>query len=108
MKEFSDHAKEVQRRYPLGLRVCGTVVDRVPFGFFVDLGDPAAVGLVQIIDILDVPRRMLHDEFPVVLVSVEAVVIGWKDTHWKNWPCEVALSVKPSLLCAAEREKILD
>jgi ribosomal protein S1 len=40
--------EEAKQRFPIGCRVRGTVVDHRPFGIFVDLGDPVALGLVQI------------------------------------------------------------
>jgi ribosomal protein S1 len=105
MRDLSDSAKDAQQRYPLGLRVRGIVTDHRPFGVFVDLGDPRAVGLVQIIDFVD-DGRMTPNQFPTAGTSIEAVVIGWKDTRWQDYPCEVALSVKPSELRKSEREKL--
>lgn len=42
-----------KRRFKVGSRVTGIVASHKPFGIFVDIGDPVATGLVQIIDFLD-------------------------------------------------------
>jgi ribosomal protein S1 len=104
MKDLSDFVKDAQRKYPLGLRVRGVVVQHATFGIFVDIGDPMALGLVQVIDFLDDVRDLASFKFPAVGASIEAVVIGWKDTAPKGYRYEVALSVKPSQLRVSVHE----
>ena len=55
--------EEAMRRFPVGSRVRGTVTVHRPYGVFVDLGDPVAVGLIQITDFLD-EGRMTPEQYP--------------------------------------------
>jgi ribosomal protein S1 len=78
---------EAKKRFPAGVRVHGIVRQRHPFGIFVDLGDPAAKGLVQITEFLD-EGRMTPERFPPVGASIEAVVLGHTDSRRKQvWLC---------------------
>jgi hypothetical protein len=54
---------EAKQRFPVGTRVRGIVTRHCPFGVFVDLGDPDATGLIQIVDFLD-EGRMTPDQYP--------------------------------------------
>jgi ribosomal protein S1 len=84
---------EAKRRFPPGARVSGIVTQHFPFGVFVDLGDPVAIGLIQITDFVD-EGRMTQDQFPPIGSKIEAVVLGHTDDRRK----QVWLSAKPSLL----------
>jgi ribosomal protein S1 len=84
---------EAKQRFPAGSRVRGTVTAHRPFGVFVDLGDPEALGLVQITEFLD-EGRMTPEEYPPLGASIEAVVLGHTDGRRK----QVWLGVRPSQL----------
>jgi ribosomal protein S1 len=85
--------KEAKKRFAVGTRVRGTVLQHHPFGIFVDLGDPEARGLVQIIDFLD-EGRMTRERYPPIGATIEAIVLGHTDDQRK----QVWLSMKPSKL----------
>jgi hypothetical protein len=97
MSNLSEAAENAKKRYPLGCRIRGTVLDHMPFGIFVDIGDPEALGVVLIVEFVD-DGRMTPEMFPAIGESVESVVVGWSNSTWKDWPCEVGLSMKPSKL----------
>src|SRR5262245_4892694 len=85
--------EEVKRRFPVGRRVHGVVTAHHPFGIFVDLRDPVALGLVQVTDFLD-KGRMTADQYPRIGASIEAVVLGHTDAHRE----QIWLGLKPSQL----------
>src|SRR4051794_27883897 len=85
--------EEIKHRFPKGRVVTGTVSEHHPFGLFVDLGDPAAKGLVQITVFAD-EGRMTPEHYPPVGMSITALVLGHTDERRK----QVCLSVKPSQL----------
>jgi ribosomal protein S1 len=85
--------EEAKQRFPVGRRVRGVVTRHCPFGIFIDLDDPVALGLVQVTDFLD-EGRMTPEQYPPVGTSVEAVVLGHTDERRK----QVWLSMKPSRL----------
>jgi hypothetical protein len=84
---------EAKRRFPVGSRVQGTVVDHRPFGIFVDVGDPVALGLVSITDFCD-EGRMTVEQYPPIGSSIEAVVLG----HTNDGRKQIWLGLKPSQL----------
>ena len=84
---------EVKQRFPMGSVVAGVVSQHHPFGVFVDLGDPLAIGLVQITDFRD-HGRMTPDLYPPVGASITAVVLGHTDDRRR----QVWLGMKPSQL----------
>jgi ribosomal protein S1 len=84
---------EAKRRFPIGRRVRGTVTAHQPFGVFVDLGDPEALGLVQITEFRD-QGRMTPEQYPPLGASIEAIVLGHTDERRK----QVWLGVKPRQL----------
>jgi ribosomal protein S1 len=88
--------EEAKKRYPVGARVRGIVAQHQPFGIFVDLDDPVALGLVQIIDFLD-KERMTPAQYPPVGASIDAVVLGHTDERRK----QVRLGMRPSQLSKA-------
>jgi ribosomal protein S1 len=85
--------EEAKLRFPRGLRVRGTVSAHRPFGIFVNLGDPVAVGLVQITEFSD-EGRMTEGQYPPIGTAVEAVVLGHTDERRK----QIWLGMKPSQL----------
>lgn len=85
--------EEAKKRFPVGARVCGIVTQHQPFGIFVDLDDPEALGLVQIIDFLD-KGRMTPEQYPPIGASIEAVVLGHTDDRRR----QVWLGMRPSQL----------
>jgi ribosomal protein S1 len=89
--------EEAKKRFPVGTRVRGVVVQHCPFGVFVDLGDPIARGLVQITEFLD-EGRMAPERYPSVGTVIEAVVLGHTDDRRK----QVWLGMKPSQLGKTE------
>ena len=84
---------EAKKRFPVGARVRGVVIRHLPFGIFVDLGDPVALGLVQITDFVDA-GPMTPELYPAVGASIEAVVLG----HTGDGRKQVWLGMKPSHL----------
>ena len=84
---------EAKKRFPIGARVRGVVIQHHPFGVFVDLGDSVALGLIQIVDFLD-QGRMTPEQYPPIGSLIEALVLGHTDARRK----QVWLSVKPSRL----------
>lgn len=87
--------EDAKLRFPVGCRVWGVVVSHHSFGIFVDLGDPLALGLVQITDFLD-EGRMTPQRYPRLGSSIEGVVLGHTDEH----RTQIWLSLKPSQLGA--------
>jgi len=85
--------EEIAKRFPVGARVRGVVVQHCPFGVFVDLGHPVAQGLVEIVNFLD-EGRMTEEQYPRVGTMIEAVVL-W---HTNNPRGQVRLGMKPSQL----------
>lgn len=84
---------EAKKRFPVGARVHGIVVHHAPFGIFVDLADPVAMGLVQITEFSD-EGRMTIEQYPPIGAPIEAVVIGHTDDNRK----QVWLCMRPSVL----------
>lgn len=84
---------EAKKRFPVGVCVNGIVTQHCPFGVFVDLGDPVATGLIQIVDFRD-GGRMTPDQYPPVGTAIEAIVLGHTDDRRK----QVWLTIKPSRL----------
>ena len=87
--------EEALQRFPIGCRVNGFVTAHRPFGIFVDLGDPVALGLVQITDFLD-EGRMTPEQYPPIGATIRAVVLGHTDDRRK----QIWLSLKPSRIGA--------
>jgi ribosomal protein S1 len=85
--------EEVKKRFPIGARTRGVVVQHCPFGIFVDLGDPDVKGLVQITDFLD-EGRMTSEQYPPIGAVIDAVVLGHTDERRK----QVWLGMRPSQL----------
>ena len=83
--------EEAKARFPVGTKVSGVVTQHRPFGIFVDLGDPVALGLVQITEFLD-SGRMTSEQYPPVGTTIEAVVLGHTEEERK----QVWLCMKPS------------
>jgi ribosomal protein S1 len=87
--------EEAKHRFPVGARVHGVVIEHHPFGIFVDLGDPVALGLVQITEFRD-EERMMPEQYPPIGASIEAVVLG----HTDERRMQVWLGMRPSQLNA--------
>jgi ribosomal protein S1 len=85
--------EEAQQRFPTGMLVTGTVSQHHPFGIFVDLGDPVALGLVQITEFRD-HGRMTPDLYPPIGETIRAVVLGHTDDRRR----QVWLGMRPSQL----------
>ncbi|MGD1909074.1 MAG: S1 domain-containing protein [Leptolyngbyaceae cyanobacterium] len=65
---------------------------------FVDIGDPVAVGLVQITDFLDT-GSMRPDLYPPIGSEIEAVILALTDEQRK----QVWMSMKPSQLLSTKQ-----
>ncbi|WP_435010734.1 S1 RNA-binding domain-containing protein [Tundrisphaera lichenicola] len=85
--------EEAKQRFPTGMLVTGVVVEHRPFGIFVDLADPVALGLVQIVDFVD-RGGMTPELYPPIGSTVEAVVLGHTEIRRR----QVWLGMKPSQL----------
>lgn len=89
----SNLREEIEKIYPIGFKLTGTVEHHAPFGIFVDIGHHGVKGLVQITDYLD-GGVMSVDKYPVLGSIIDAVVLGYtEDDRDQIW-----LSVKPSIL----------
>lgn len=75
--------EKAKSRIKIGSRVKGIVKSHKPFGFFVDIGDPMALGLIQITDISN-HIRITPDLYPSVGTEIEATVIGFTDDRRKQ------------------------
>ena len=91
--------EETKHRIKLGSRLQGVVIEHKPFGIFVDIGDPVAIGLVQIIDFRD-EAPMIADDYPALGSIVEAIIIGFTDARRK----QVWMTMKPSWLSRNDAE----
>ena len=90
---------ELEHRYPEGSFARGVVTHHVSFGFFVDLGDPEADGLVRIIDIKDEPVPISKADYPPIGSEVDAYV--WGVSAGVGARPQVILSIQPSLMHGA-------
>lgn len=88
--------EEIKDSLPIGTRVRGTVLRHAPFGVFVALPGIPFDGLVQITDFKDT-GPMSTNEYPGVDSTIDAVVLGFKETGNQIW-----LGVKPSQMRRAE------
>lgn len=84
--------EEIKQRLPIGTRLSGVVTEHRHFGFFVDIGESEAIGLVQITDIVD-EGGMTPEQYPAVGATIEAVVLGHNDRSKQIW-----LGMRPSQL----------
>ncbi len=85
--------EQAKSRIKIGSRVRGIVTAHYPFGIFVDIGDPVAVGLIQIVDFVD-DGKMAPERYPPIGTEIEAVVLAFTEERRK----QVWLSMKPSQL----------
>jgi ribosomal protein S1 len=84
---------QVKSKYRLGELIHGKVEHHAPFGIFVDIGDDAVCGIVQITDFVD-SGDMTPEMYPDIGSPIGAVVVGYtEDDRHQVW-----LSVKPSVL----------
>ncbi|MBW4527513.1 MAG: S1 RNA-binding domain-containing protein [Phormidium tanganyikae FI6-MK23] len=84
---------QVKSKYRFGELVRGKVEHHAPFGIFVDLGDEAVRGIVQITDFVD-SGDMTPEMYLDIGSPIGAVVVGYTEDD-RN---QVWLSVKPSVL----------
>jgi ribosomal protein S1 len=82
--------EEVKDSLRIGMKIRGKVLRHAPFGIFVSLPEIPFDGLVQITDFKDA-GRMTPNEYPALESTVDAVVLGFKETGNQIW-----LSMKPS------------
>ena len=88
-----DELKDV---LPVGTKVRCTVQRHAPFGVFVSIPESAFDGLIQITDFKD-SGRMTPNEYPPLGSTIEATVLGFKETGKQIW-----LGVKRSQLRQAQ------
>jgi len=84
---------QVKSKYRFGELIYGRVEHHAPFGIFIDIGDDAVRGIVQITDFVD-SGDMTPEMYPDLGSSIGAVVVGYTEDD-RN---QVWLSVKPSVL----------
>ena len=84
---------QVKSKYRFGELIYGRVEHHAPFGIFIDIGDDAVRGIVQITDFVD-NGDMTPEMYPDLGSSIGAVVVGYTEDD-RN---QVWLSVKPSVL----------
>jgi ribosomal protein S1 len=85
--------EQIKSKYNIGQVLQGKVVRHVPYGVFLDIGEPEIKGLVRIPDFLD-DGAMSEEMYPEIGSQVTGVVIGYNDTN----KYEVCLNAKPSAL----------
>ncbi|MBZ8181187.1 S1 RNA-binding domain-containing protein [Oscillatoria salina] len=83
---------EIKKYLKVGTKLTGVVTKHWPFGVFVLLPGIEFIGLVQITDFKD-EGVMKPSEYPAVGASIDAVVLGFKETGQQIW-----LGMKPSQL----------
>ncbi|MCY7390212.1 MAG: RNA-binding protein [Leptolyngbyaceae cyanobacterium CAN_BIN12] len=83
----------VKSDYRLGELIHGKVEHHAPFGIFVNIGNDAVRGIVQITDFVD-SGDMTPEMYPDVGSPIGAIVVGYTEDD-RN---QVWLSVKPSVL----------
>jgi ribosomal protein S1 len=83
----------IQSKYPIGQLIQGTVVQHMPFGVFIDIGESGVLGLVRIVDFLD-EGRMTPDRYPEVGKRVAAIVYEYGRVE----DPQIHLNAKPSAL----------
>ena len=84
---------QVKSKYRFGELIHSRVEHHAPFGTFVDVGDDAVRGIVQITDFVD-GGDMTPEMYPEIGSPIGAVVVGYTEDD-RN---QVWLSVKPSVL----------
>jgi ribosomal protein S1 len=82
--------EELKDSLRIGTKVRGKVFRHAPFGIFVSLPGLPFDGLVQITDFKD-SDRMTPNEYPALESTIDAVVLGFKETGNQIW-----LGMKPS------------
>jgi ribosomal protein S1 len=87
--------EEVKDSLPIGTKVRGKVLRHAPFGIFVSLPGIPFDGLLQITDFKDT-GRMIPKEYPALESTIDAVVLGFKETGKQIW-----LGMKPSQIARA-------
>ncbi len=88
--------EELKESLRIGTKVQGKVLRHAPFGILVSLPGIPFDGLVQITDFKDT-GRMVPNEYPALNSTIDAVVLGFKETGNQIW-----LGMKPSQLRPAE------
>ena len=88
--------EELKDSLPIGTKVRGKVIRHALFGIFVSLPGIPCDGLVEITDFKDT-GRMTPMEYPALESTIDAVVLGFKDTGNQIW-----LGMKPSQIYQAE------
>jgi len=91
--------EELKDPLRIGTNVRGKVLRHAPFGIFVWLPGIPFDGLVQITDFKDT-GRMTPNEYPALESTIDAVVLGFKETGNQIW-----LGMKPSQMCRAEMKE---
>ena len=91
--------EELKDSLRIGTKVRGKVLRHAPFGIFVSLPGIPFDGLVQITDFKDT-GRMTPNECPALESTIDAVVLGFKETGKQIW-----LGMKSSQLCRAEMKE---
>ena len=68
-------------RWPRGTWINGRVVQHAPFGVFLDVDCPGAIGLILITEFRAPPHRMTQREFPPIGSSVKSCVLAFDDRN---------------------------
>jgi ribosomal protein S1 len=90
-----------KRSLLVGSLVSCAITRHAPFGVFAYIAGIPFEGLIQITDFKD-EGRMTADEFPAVGSTIEAVVLGFKETGQQIW-----LGVKPSHFDSVDQPEAL-
>lgn len=99
LKALVDHSEadhgEIERRFPIGRIVQGTVVNHRPFGIFVDLGIADVLGLVEIVNFVD-SGGMSPSQYPPIGNEISAIVLGYRFSDAEHR--QISLGMRPSQL----------
>jgi ribosomal protein S1 len=81
----------IKAKYPIGTFVRGKILQHMPFGVFLDIGESGVKGLIRIVDFVDV-GEMRVDLYPAIDSLVGGIVYGYSNQE----DAQINISTKPS------------
>jgi ribosomal protein S1 len=91
---MDDQAWEsIKAKYKRGTFVQGKVIKHMPFGIFLDIGEPGVKGLIRIVDFLD-ESAMSEDLYPELDSTVGGIVYEYSQKE----NGQINLDATPSVL----------
>ncbi len=83
----------IKAKYPIGTFVRGKVVQHLPFGIFLDIGESGVKGLIRIVDFVDV-GEMREELYPPIGKTMGGIVYEYSSHE----DAQIILDAKPSAL----------